>query len=270
MSLILNSLICYLAAAVIPVIALFFAIKLIKKKGKKISALHTVIGAVSFVVMLVLMFVLMLYAFSADSTEYMSVIMDEAVYKISVAVLFFTAVSLVRYFALNAVYFNRYKEENGISFMVGYGACAGVAVSVYCVFMLIHIAITALSTSFTELSSESVMLFENGARISAFTPFYMHIFIAIIFVMYFALMLISALFMEQHSARPYKWHKTLRLYLLIFFCELLTVLTLLFASSSVSPVIICVIALIAVVLATFSVKYLYKYKEEQPYEKQFD
>lgn len=267
---IFSAIICYLAAAILPVAALLLAVRILKKHGKKIFLSYSLIGALFFVIMLVGMFALMFYAFSKDAVAAVTAFLPESIYKIALALVFFTVIGLVRYLALNKCYFGNFKEEKGISFLFGYGICGGIAVSVYCVFMALHILFTSIATPLVSLSEQAVLLFENGARISVFTPFYSHIAISAVFVIYFALMIVIALFMSLHSAHPYKWQSTLRMYLFTHASELLAVLTLLFASSSVNPVVIAAICIIMLALSALSVKFLYKYQEELPYDKQFE
>lgn len=267
---IFSAIICYILAALLPVAALLLAVRILKKYGKKVYISHSFIGALFFILMLVGMFALMLYAFSKDVVATVTAFVPEGIYKITLALVFFTVIGLIRYFALNKCYFGNFKEEKGISFLFGYGICGGVAISAYCVFMALHILFTSIATPFVSISEQAVLLFENGARISVFTPFYSHIAMSVVFVIYFALMIVIALFMAMHSAHPYKWQATFRMYLLTHLSELLAVVTLLFASSSVNPVVIAVICVVMLVLSALSVKFLYKYQEELPYDKQFE
>lgn len=267
---ILNALLCYAVAAALPVAALIAAVLFLKKSGKKISALHTFIGAVSFIVMLAGMFALMLFAFAEMNVVYMTAYMSEAFYKILVTVIFFLAVGVVRYYVLNAVYFNRYKEDNGVSFLLGYGICGGLIISLYCLFMFFLTLCTSLSSPLVQLSEESVLIFESGSNISVFTPFYAHILFAVIFVLYCAFMLVLSMFMTYRSAHPYKWYSTLGMYITIQLCELLAVMMILFASTSISPLALVVIFVLLTVVSALTVKLLYRYKDEQPYTKQFE
>lgn len=266
---ILNAVLCYLISALIIFAGVTLVYLYFKKTGKTLSLLHSFFGALGFVVMLIAMFVLMLYAFSQSSTAYMTALMPEGIYKITVAVLFFTAVGLVRYFALNSAYFNKFKEDKGVSFLVGYGMAGGVAVALYCIVTLIHLVVCALSSEFTGID-KSVFLFENGARVSTFEPFYSHIFVALVFVVYTALMIILSVFMQQHATRPYKSGKTLRMYLLINGCEILMICVILFTSAKISTIVIAAVCLVVAVLAALAVRLLYKYEEENPYNKQFE
>lgn len=267
---IIKAIVSYIIAAAVPIFSLFLLLKFLNKSGKKISALHTFIGALSFIAVLVGMFVLMIFAFSQNTTQSMTVYMSEGVYKITVSLLFFIALGIARYFLLNALYFNRYKENDGISFFLGYGICGGLVVSAYCIFMFFLVLFTALSSPFEALTDQSVLIFESGAKISAFTPFYAHILFSVIFVLYSVIMLVISMFMDFHSAHPYKKSSTFIMYLLTHICEILATMILLFATTSVSPIAIVIIFVCLTVLSALSVKLLYKYKEESAYDKQFE
>lgn len=266
---ILSSALCYIISALLIAAGVFFTLFYFKKTGKRFSLLHSFYGGLAFVVMLVAMFALMLYAFSETSTMYMTAMMPEGVYKITVALLFFTAICLIRYFAVNSAYFSNNKTDKGYSFLVGYGLSGGIAVAVYCVFMLIHVLSCAVSSDFIGIE-ESMLLFESGARIDVFEPFYAHVFVALIFIVYTGLMLIMSMFMDQHANLPYKKKTTIMMYSMITCCELLVICIVLFASTKISAIAIAVISVIIVALAALALRLLYKYKEELPYSKQFD
>jgi hypothetical protein len=266
---VLKALVCYAVAFFIPVIAFIFLVKL--SKGKvELSALHITVGVLSFFAVLVGMLALMMFAFANTSTVYMTSYMPEWLYKLAVALLFFGAICLARFFIINAAYFSKGREDKGTSFLVGFGIAGGFAISIYCLYSFIYIAVTALNTDFVELTSESLLKFADSTVISVFTPFESHIYIALVFVIYACLMLIESRFMSQHANLPYKWTHTLIMYLLTSFCEVCMLSIILFSVSSISIIAIAVMALVLVILAGLAVKLLYKYKEELPYNNQFN
>ena len=265
---IFKALVCYAVAFLIPLVALFTLFKLSKGKTK-FYPLHIVLGAISFFVVLLAMLGLFLFAFSEKSTVFMLSYMPEWIYKLSIALLFFGAVCLVRYFVLNSVYFSRDKEKKGTSFLVGFGISGGLAVSVYSLFTFIYVLVTSLTSPLVELTDESVLLFEDSTVISVFTPFESHILLSLFFAIYMCLMLINSKFMTQHSSLNYKWSHTLLMYLLTSLCEV-TMLAVLVFSISASVLAVVITALILAVLSALCVKLLYKYKEELPYDSQFN
>ena len=267
---IINAIACYGASVLIIAAAVFLILLFLKKTGRRLYALHIALGALSFTAVLTGMFILMMYAFSESSTAYMSALMPEAAYKISVAVIFFLLVGLIRYFVINAVYFNRYKQDEGMSFMTGYGLAGCIITALYCLFMFIYVSVTACMHGFIQLYEGQILMFEGGSEISVFTPFYSHIFVAIIFGVYALLVVIIAYFMDQHAKLPYKMHSTFLMYVITNTCEILMVCLILFASSKINTLIISIVCIVIAALAALSVRMLYKYKEELPYSKQFD
>lgn len=267
---IIKAVLCYGASALIIAAAVFAVIYFFKLTKRRLSALHTFIGALSFVAVLIIMFPLMMYAFSENSTAYMTSIMPEGIYKISIAVLFFLLVGLLRFFAVNKIYFNRYKNDEGMSFMAGYGLAGGILIGLYCLFMFLYVVITSCLHNFSSLTEGQTLLFENGTGISVFTPFSSHIFAAVIFAVYTALIMITASFMDQHAKLPYRIHSTLLMYAITCTCEILMICIILFAWSKTNPAAISIVCTIIAALAALALRMLYKYKAELPYNKQFD
>ena len=265
-----KALICYALSVVLAVAAVVALCFYFKKANIRLSFAHLAIGTLSFIAVIAGMLFLIIFAFSEESVTYMKEIMSEAFYKIAVAVLFFAAICVIRYFVLNALYFQKERESKGSSFLAGYGLGGVLIIAVYCLFSFIYVGLTALSTEFLTLSSESVLHFKDSTVISVFTPFESHIFVTLVFVVYTALMLITAQFMTQHANLPYKWKHTLVMYLLTTFCEICMTCIFLFAVSRINYIAIIIIALVLMALAGVSVKLLYKYKEVLPYDKQFE
>ncbi len=252
--------------AVAAVIGVFFAFKLRKKK---LSPLHMLFGALGFIVMLILMFLLLMYAFSEETNTYMSAIFPELFYKLSVALLFFAAVSALRFFILNAVYFNKQKLNEGESFLAGYGICGALLVGIYSLFMFFML-LSASSRSTLEAFDENALFFKDGTVISSFASPSAIVLVVLIFAAYTALCLIIAEFMTQHATLPYKKTSTFIVYTITALCEHIMIAVFLFALSAISTVAIVIISVIMMLLAAGSVVLLYKYKEELPYNKQFE
>lgn len=268
--LIINAILCYGASVLIASAAIFAVIYFFKKTKRRLSVLHTLLGALSFIAVIITMFLLMMYAFSENSTAYISALMPIGVYKITIAVLFFFAVGLLRYFAVNALYFSRGKEDNGMSFMAGYGLAGASVAALYCLFMFMYVSYSAVTDKFVALTEGQALMFESGAGIAVFTPFVSHIFVIIIFAVYTALTLIIAEFMDQHAKLPYRKRSTFLMYIITNTCEILMTCVILFASSKVSELTISIVCAVIAVLAALALTMLYKYKEELPYSKQFD
>ena len=267
---IINAILCYGASVLIAATAILAVIYFFKKTKRRLSVLHTFLGALSFIVVLIVMFLLMMYAFSENSTAYMSALMPIGVYKITIAALFFFIVGLLRYFAVNALYFLRGKEDKGMSFMTGYGLSGASVAALYCLFMLVYVSYSTVTDKFVGLTEGQALMFESGAGIAVFTPFISHIFVILIFVVYTALILIIAGFMDQHAKLPYRKRSTFLMYIITNSCEILMACVILFASSKVSTVTISIVCAVIAVLAALALTMLYKYKEELPYSKQFD
>lgn len=265
-----KALICYALSVIVAVAAVFLLRFYFKKIKMRFSFAHMALGMLSFIAVIVGMLVLIMFAFSEENTAYMTALMSESFYKIAIAVIFFTLICLARYFILNAVYFSRDKESKGTSFLAGYGFGGIFIIAVYCLFSFIYVAYAALTSDFVALTSESVLHFADSTVISVFTPFESHVLITLVFVIYTALMLVTAQFMTQHANLPYKWNHTLVMYLLTSFCEICMTCIFLFAVSRIHYIAIIMIALILAVLSALSVKLLYRYKEVLPYQKQFE
>ncbi len=264
---IIKSLIFYALAVVIGVslvIGTSFAFKIRKKK---LMLLHTFFGALAFILMLVLMFLLMMFAFSENSTTYMSELMPELIYKLTVAFLFFAAVSAIRYFLLNAIYFNNDKINEGESFLAGYGLCGCVLVTLYSLFMFIMLLSASMRSSLVSFDNNA-LFFADGSVISSFASPLSVALVSLVFAVYTALCIIIAEFMTQHATLPYSKKSTLIVYLITAFCEHIMISVFLFASVSIIAVI--VVSVVMMALAASAVALLYKYKEELPYNKQFE
>lgn len=268
--LIINALLCY-ALSVLVTVGTIAAFKLFfRRAGLKFRPSHIAIGFVCFAAVMICMFLVLMFAFSENSTVYMTAMMDESIYKISVAIIFFFIVGLMRYFIVNAAYFNKDKNDSGMSFMAGYGITATVIYGFYCLFMFIYILITACTQGFVGISEGQALMFDDGTGISVFTPFFSHIFIAVVFAVYAVLTMVIAYFMDQHSKLPYKKSSTVLMYIITNACEILVISVVLFAISKISPIAISIVCILVTVLAALAVRMLYKYKEELPYDRQFD
>lgn len=254
-----------LTAATAVAFVLFF-----NRTGIRRRTLHILLGAIVFIAIIICMFFVLMFAFSENSTVYMTSMMDEGTYKISVAIIFFYLIGLIRYFVINAAYFNKGKNDSGMSFMAGYGLTASMIYGLYCLFMFIYISVTACMHKFMGISDGQALMFDDGTGISVFTPFLSHIFIAIVFALYAVLIMIIAYFMDQHSKLPYKKHSTVLMYIITNACEILMISVILFAVSKISPIVISVICVFTTALAAVALRMLYKYKEELPYNRQFD
>lgn len=262
-----KSLIFYALAVVVGLFSFLGIIAAFKIRKKKLFPLHMFYGTLGFVIMLILMFLLMIFAFSENSTVYMSALMPEFIYKLTVALLFFAAISVVRYFLLNAIYFNKDKLEKGESFLAGYGFCGCALVTLYSLFMFIMLFTTSVRSELVSFD-ENALFFADGSVISSFASPLSVMLVSLVFVVYTALCIIIAEFMTQHATLPYSKKSTLIVYLITALCEHIMISVFLFASRSVPAVII--ISVIMVLLASGAVALLYKYKEELPYNKQFE
>ena len=265
-----SAVLCYGAAALTVALAIVGTVLFFKKTQRRFSLLHAVIGAVSFAAVTAGMFALMLYSFSEDATDYMSAIMPEGLYKISVAVLYFAAVAALRYFILNGVYFNRCRADDGISFLAGYGIGAGAALLLYCLAMLVYIVISAAAYGYTGMSDGGALLFGNGERISVMLPFYGHIFAAGIFAAYAWLMLTYGVFADRHASLPYTGKRTAAVLVLLILCEIIMICSVLFHTSERGLIWVFAVCALSAAAAFAAVLKLYKYKKALPYEQQFE
>ena len=113
---ILKALLCYGISFLLPTVAVIGIFRLFRSKST-LSVLHTFIGALSFVVSAFLMMTLMMFTYSADAVDYMTVYFSEGVYKMVVAVLVFAAMFAIRHFMVDAIYFSKNKDAKGKSFL---------------------------------------------------------------------------------------------------------------------------------------------------------
>ena len=91
--------------------------------------------------MLVLMFLLVFFTFSQELVMSVTGYIHEGVYKVILGALFFTVISAVRYFALNFIYFNRGKTDEGESFLAGFGICGSLMIALYSLYMFVFLAL---------------------------------------------------------------------------------------------------------------------------------
>ena len=262
-----KSLIFYALAVIVGALTLvgtFFAFKMRKRK---LMPLHILFGSLGFIVVLILMFILLMFAFSENSTVYMTALMPEFIYKLTVAILFFAAITALRYFVLNAVYFNNDKTDEGESFLAGFGLCGGLLVAVYSLFMFIMLATTSARSTLTSFD-KSALYFADGSVISSFASPSSIMLVSVVFLVYTALCIIIGEFMTQHATLPYSKKSTLAVYLITALCEHIMISMFLFATKSTLAV--AIVSVFLVILAGLAVALLYKYKEELPYNKQFE
>lgn len=262
-----KSLIFYALAVLIGILSFVGVAFAFKIRQKKLMPLHTLFGSLGFVLMLVLMFLLMMFAFSETSTDYMCALMPELVYKLGVVILFFAAISAIRYFILNAVYFNNGKINEGESFLAGYGLCGCTLVTIYSLFMFIMLLSASVRSTLTSFD-KSALYFADGSVISSFAAPSSVALVSVVFIVYTALCIVIAEFMTQHATLPYSKKSTLMVYIITALCEHIMISVFLLAAKSTLAVVI--VSVIMMLLAGFAVALLYKYKEELPYSKQFE
>lgn len=267
---VIKAILFYLLSIITTAAIAYALVRVFAHQKKQLMPLHIFFGAGCFLVMVVIMLILMRFVFSENAIVFMTSYFPEAIYKIGIALMFFAAVCAARYFILNAVYFNRDKSNAGESFLAGYGICGAVLVSVYCLFMLITVICACVRSNYVSLGNDSTLLFKDGTVISVFLPLSSHFLITLFFALYTALCTIIGEFMNQHANLCYKAKTTFIVYSITAACELIMAATFVFAVSSASPVVILIVAAVLVALAVLAVRLLYKYKEELPYEKQFD
>lgn len=266
---VLKTLIFYAATLIVSLAALLGIGYAFKLRGRKLSKLHMTLGGVGFFAMLAAMFALMMAAFSEDAILYITAYMPEGLYKVLVGALFFAVISAVRYFALNLAYFNRGKCDNGESFLAGFGFCGCFLITFYSVYMFIFLAATAVGNTLISID-ENGFLFKDGSVVPAFTQPSAVFLVAVVFIVYTVLCMIIGEFMTQHASLPYKKRSTFTVYSITAVCELIMCCTFLFSITEISTVAIIIISVLVAALAAGAVVLLYKYKEELPYEKQFD
>lgn len=254
------------AVAAIVCVGLSF---LFKRRDIKISKLHVCIGAVGFMIMLALVFWLGTLGFSEDVTMYIVEYMDVELYKVLAGALFFFIVIAIRYFALNFFYFNRDKDDKGRSFLTGFGFCGCALIAVYCLLMFGFIAVTAIGSKLESYNS-GAFIFDDQTVISTFEDPTALLLVVLIFSVYTALCLIVGEFMSRHSTGTYKGLRTAFVYTVISLCEVVICSLFLFSSAVIPMYGTLIITVLVTAVALASVVYLYKYKEEKDYEKQFD
>lgn len=262
-----KSLIFYALAVIVGILSLVGVAFAFKLRKRKLMPLHILFGALGFILVLVFMFLLIMFAFSENSTNYMTELMPEFIYKLTVVILFFAAISAARYFVLNAVYFNNDKTNEGESFLAGYGFCGAALVTLYSLFMFVMLFTTSLRSSLTSFD-KNALYFADGSVISSFATPSSVALVSVVFLVYTALCIIIAEFMTQHATLPYSKKSTLVVYLITALCEHIMISVFLFAAKSTLAVVI--VSAILVLLAAGAVALLYKYKEELPYNKQFE
>ncbi len=264
---IINALFSYGLAAAAVAAAYFGAAYFLKRTGRRVHAGFLISGILAFFAAVFGLYMLIAFAFSESSTAYMGELMPKSVYMISVVVIFFILLGLLRYFILNAALFDRDRERQGVSFLAGFGLAGGTAAAIYCLFMFAYIAFTAATSRFTGITPDGALNFENNETISVITPLYSHVFFILALICYAVLMLEAARFMEKHARYPFSAAKTFGIYLLLTVCESTMACVLIFSRATIAVFVIC-----AVVCAVFAaaVELLYRYRKEQAYDRQFE
>ncbi len=268
---ILKALACYAIAFLLPIAAIFTIFVLFKNKSR-LSVLHMFAGAGSFLVSAVLMLILMMFAYSADAVDYMTVYFSEGVYKTVVAILVLASLFAIRHFSVDAMYFAKDKEIKGKSFLVGYGFAPAFIVALYCLFSFVYVAVSAMTSDFVRLTEESVLEFANSTVISVFTPFSTHIWLSVLFVVYGFSMFIHSKFLDFHSKHRYKWYKTLIVYCIISLCEITSITIAVFSLSKINLVYITVIVAFLTALSEICFRIIYRFdsNETGAYHSQFE
>ncbi|MBQ8605260.1 MAG: hypothetical protein IJ408_00850 [Clostridia bacterium] len=263
------AIICYAIALVIPVAAFVMLLKSFKRE-QKLSPLHMIIGAVSFIALVIGTMVLIKFVFAEDAVLYMRIYMPEWLYKTGVSFLFFLALCAVRYFVLNSLYFNRDKTDGGVSFLVGFGFSGAFVFALYCLYNFLYVGLTSVFTKLVEIEDSSLLVFSDGASIAVMTPFWIHIAFSVLFTLYAAFMLSQIRFMSLHSSFPYKPTRTLTVFLITAVCESITLTFVLLSISNINFIAAILITAVLAAASLSSVIFLYKYNEDHPYNKQFD
>ncbi len=266
---IIKTLVFYALAVIVAVLALVGVRFVFRRRNRSLMPLHMLFGCLGFIIMLALMFVLVLFAFSQETVMSVTGYIHEGVYKVLIGALFFILISAVRYFLLNAVYFNRGKLDAGESFLAGFGICGSLMVALYSLYMFFFLAFTASGNKLTSID-ENGFAFADGSVVPAFENSAAIPLVTVVFLVYTVLCIIIAEFMSQHASLPYKKSSTAKVYTITSLCEMIMCCTVLFSISEISTLALVIISAIVVALAGLAVVLLYKYKEELPYEKQFD
>lgn len=260
----------FYALAVIVGIAAIFAVRFVfARRKRRLMPLHMFFGCLGFIAMLALMLLLVFFTFSKEVVISVTGYIHEGVYKVLIGALFFTVISALRYFALNFIYFNRGKTDAGESFLAGFGICGSFMVALYSLYMFIFLASTASGNKLLFID-ENGFAFADGSVVPAFENPVTLPLVTVVFLVYTALCIIIGEFMTQHAHLPYKTSSTVTVYSITSVCELIMCCTVLFSIAKISTLAIIIISVIVVSLAGAAVFLLYKYKEELPYEKQFD
>ncbi len=264
-----NAILFYVLSILLVVASACAVAVVFKKQNKQLYPLHILYGALGFILMLILLLVLIRFAFSGDASLYMTAYFSKAFYKIGLAIIFFAIVFAARYFILNAIYYNRQEFDKGSSFFAGFGLSGGAVMIIYCFFMLISVIAAAIRSDFSQVY-EGNLLFKDGTVVSAFLPLYSHLAFALFFTVYTAFCLALNEFMIKRVSHKYKPLKTFTVYTLIELCEVVIACLFVFAISKINIIVLVLVCAVFALLSILIVKYLYKYVEESNYNKQFN
>ena len=128
---------------------------------------------------------------------------DTPLFRVLVGMVYVVLTALLRFLLVKGIFFNRYKEEQGYSFVWGFGSTPAIFLGLYLLIMTFVVAVNGIFNGPCIVESEGYLSFADNTIISVFQPTAGHISFAVLFLAFSVLHLASAYLMNKLSVRPY-------------------------------------------------------------------
>ncbi len=257
----------YFFAVAIAICAIIIGVTFFKKRLQ--SKLHWggfAIGVVASVFYVLL--IMLLYRVTFSKEAYFNTVG----FKTIVGFVYIALLAAIRMIILRMAAFNRYKEEQGLSFCFGLGAAPLGFLAIYSIFMFCCIAWNSIVHPPCVIEAEGFLSFADNTIISIFQPIIGHISYAILFVALAAIVVAFGYLLNIIATRRIKPLISVIWFIAVALLEagaLLPVfLGAMYRLNHWQPALI---AVINAVIAVLMVRFIPLQKEEQEeYIKQFE
>lgn len=258
-------LLCYIIGFLLCAAGLSALYLLLKKKLEKLRWGPFFIGVICAVAYFLIIMLLFRATFRSDYYY------NTVAFRTLVGFVFLALLALARFLLVKAVFFSRYKEEQGFSFCFGLGAAPVAFLGIYLLIMTLVVAGNGIFNGPCVVESEGYLSFADNTIISVFRPAAGHVSFAVLFVALAGMFLISGGLLCRISIKRYHPAVSVAWVIFMMVLEAVAILPLPFVSMyGLShwqlALIVCVAAIISAVLL------IVMPKERKPanYTKQFE
>lgn len=174
---------------------LFFLLK--KRMDIKVRWGTFFIGFISAVVYFLIIMLLFRATFRSDYYY------NTTLFRTLVGFVFLALLAVARLLLVKAVFFTRYKEEQGFSFSFGFGAAPLAFLGLYLLIMSLVVAGNGIFNGPCIVENEGYLSFADNTIISVFRPAAGHVSFAVLFVALAAMFLLSSALLRRISEKRY-------------------------------------------------------------------